>query len=193
MPPDNLHMTVLEITHSRQEYEISERIAQLQPCLQEITDYTLRHRCKLVKPMLSFDASAMALSFVPAASSQEEEHNYTYHHLRRDIYGICTDAGVEVDSRYVLPSAHLTIARFVNTEDTAKKLEDTTVPDHTKIEALIEAIEAINNWLHEEHWSDAQRENGSCVWWVGQEKGLDCQRGTLWYGNGNRVRIGEGF
>jgi hypothetical protein len=28
---------------------------------------------------------------------------------------------------------------------------------------------------------------------VGQEKGLDCRQGTLWYGGGETIRIGKGF
>jgi len=47
-----------------------------------MTDYTLTHRARLIKPMLSYDGAALALSFLPAAGeglsttskSPSEEH-----------------------------------------------------------------------------------------------------------------------
>ena len=67
MPRDNLHMTALEITHSKTAPEIDALVEQLRPVLEEVTDYTLTHRSRLVKPMITYDAQAMALSFLPAA------------------------------------------------------------------------------------------------------------------------------
>ncbi|KAI4136567.1 MAG: hypothetical protein LQ341_005547, partial [Variospora aurantia] len=107
-------MTALEITFSLTAPEISTFIHQLSPAIPAITDYTHSHSARLVKPMLSYDTAAIALSFVPAA---EAEDGYSYHHLRRDLYDLATSTGVEVASRYVVPSAHLTVARFVNQDD----------------------------------------------------------------------------
>ncbi len=68
----------------------------------------------------------IAVSFLPAAGetvvspppvAPEPDHQaylsdeYTYHHLRRDIFDIAREAGVDVGSRYVVPSAHITLGR----------------------------------------------------------------------------------
>jgi len=161
--------------------------------------------------MLSYDTSALALSLLPAAGENppstrpSEADDYTYHHLRRDIYSLCTDAGVTIGSRYTVPSAHLTIARFVTQEDIMIKETPTTQAesskdggqggvDREKVKELVERIEEINAWLEREYWprgGEGIRAGGE--WIVGEEKGLDCRRGTLWYGGGETVRLGKGF
>ena len=60
--------------------------------------------------------------------------------------------------------------------------------------AWLRKIEDVNVWLRETYWpkeGEERREDGE--WIVGQEKGLDCRQGTLWYGGGETVRIGMGF
>ena len=165
--------------------------------------------------MLSYDTSALALSFVPAAGeplshSQQPaaavpaspdtpptsaDDEYTYHHLRRDLFDLASNkAGVDVASRYVVPSAHLTVARFVTQEDIFISEENET-PDPGKVERLLETIDSINEDLKKKYWAE-EGEGGMAEgggWIVGQEKGLDCCRGTLWYGDGERVHLGRGF
>ena len=188
MPSSSLHMTTLEITHSQTPSTIASLLSTLAPSIPSITDYTLTHHPRLLSPMLSYDTSAIALSFLPAAASENDA--YTYHHLRRDIYSMCEAAGVEIASRYTVPSAHLTIARFVTQQDI---LGDRGV-EGAKVERLVERIEEVNRWLETEYWpreGNGVKEGGE--WVVGQEKGLDCRRGTLWYGGGETVRLGKGF
>jgi len=92
MPRDNLHLTALEITHSRTKEEIEQIVREHRERIPLITDYTFTHRARLIKPMIGFDASALALSFVPAAGEglgenrSLEDDKYSYHHLRR---GMC--------------------------------------------------------------------------------------------------------
>jgi hypothetical protein len=186
----------MEIAHSRTEPEIEGLVAKLQPHLEEITDYTHDHRTRLVRPLLGFDASAFALSFVPTVRSRRDHGDavYTYHHLRRDLHDLCKKCGVDVGSRYVVPSAHLTIGRFVTQADINQSDGDPPRPDPEKMKKLVQSIEEINTWLHEEYW----REDGKVRWdgseWVvGQTRGLDCGKGTLWYGDAQRVRLGKGF
>jgi hypothetical protein len=190
MPPDNLHMTTLEITHSLTEPEIEARVDLLSDKLEEITDFTFDHRARLVNPMVSYDASAVALSFVPAASREDE---YTYHHLRRDLYTLCSSTGVKVDSRYVVPSAHLTIGRFLDNRDLSNDGTDQGALDSGKIREFVAKIEEINKFLEDKYWGISNNNGSDGEWIVGQEKGLDCCKGTLWYGNGNRVHLGKGF
>ncbi|KAF7185544.1 hypothetical protein HII31_13041 [Pseudocercospora fuligena] len=175
MPQDSLHMTALEITHSLTAPEIDALVEQIKPHAESITDYTATHHPRLVRPTVSFDAQALALSWLPATGKEGDD--YTYHHLRRDLFTLASKTGVIVASRYVIPSAHLTIGRFINKEDTPDG-------DHEAISKLVHKIEEINAWLQ-----DCEDE-----WIVGEEKGLDFRKGTLWYGNGGEtIRLGRGF
>ena len=196
MPLDCLHMTVLEITHSKTEAEIEHIANSMDSQVAEIADFTYNNRARLVKPMLSYDAAAIALSFLPAAGEGLPEAKgadadaYTYHHLRRDLYGLCESAGVEVASRYVVPSSHLTIARFVTQKDITSK--DGNGIDGGKVEGLVGKLEEINAELRSKYWSeDSWIGKGS--WVVGEEKGLVNRRGTLWYGGGHSHYEGKGF
>ncbi len=194
-------MTVLEVDHSRSANEIAKLLDIVRPKVPEITDYTYNHRSRLVKPIVSYDGAALALSFVPAAGEGSKEasgnDDYTYHHLRRDIYGFASSTGVTVASRYVLPSSHLTIARFTVAEDFHTPSEDVKDGryDPEKMRGWIESIEETNRWLQAEFWNewDESPESKPLEWRVGEEKGLDCRYGTVWYGGGHTLRLGKGF
>ncbi|KAI9790412.1 MAG: transport between ER and Golgi ATPase protein [Candelina submexicana] len=202
MPSDRLHMTALEITHSRTVEEISTLVDKMRPQIAEITDYTLQHRARLVKPMISYDGTAVALSFLPAAYEDlsnwrvKPDDTYTYHHLRRDLYTLSKGTGVDIDSRYVVPSAHLTIGRFITDIDhSIIDADGKTVPDPKKMRNWLAKIDEINVWLENEYWPK-RNQAGIRVggeWIVGEGKGLDCRMGTLWYGTGVTVRLGQGF
>ena len=194
MPPSNLHMTAIEVTHSLTVEQINSLVEKLLPEVPAIADYTFNHRARLVKPMVSYDAQALALSLLPATgegSKSSDEDKYTYHHLRRDLFAKIQAAGLRVASRYVTPSAHLTIGRFITKKDF--ETADGKV-DNVKVEKLVATIEDINEWLQKEFWP---KEDGSIKdggeWIVGEEKGLDCHKGRLWYGGGDRVHLGKGF
>lgn len=201
MPQDCLHMTALEITHSKTAPEIASLVDTMRPSIPEITDYTFTHRTRLIKPTIGFDASALALSFVPAAGETSntgsgrtlEEDKYTYHHLRRDLYELCGKSGVKVDSRYVVPSSHLTIGRFIEAKDFEN---DDGAHDVAKMEKFLDKIEEINAWLENEFWPEHHHGNlpDGGEWIVGEEKGLICRAGSLWYGDGGEsVHTGKGF
>jgi hypothetical protein len=56
------------------------------------------------------------------------------------------------------------------------------------VERFVEGVEAVNKWLEEEFWGE-----GGMEWVVGEEKGLEMRKGTLWYGDGGEtVRVGKG-
>lgn len=192
MPLECLHMTVLEIAHSRSESEIEDMVMTMEETIPEITNLTYNRRARLVKPMISYDAAAIALSFLPAAGdSSAMEHEtkddaYTYHHLRRDVYALSKSTGVEVASRYVVPSSHLTIARFVTQKDFAKDAEKGLDPE--KVVKLVRKLEEINAELEPKYWLKS-----AGIWTVGEQKGLDCRKGTLWYGGGQTKHLGRGF
>ena len=198
MPPYKMHITALEIAFSRTAEEIEAIKNTLLPAIPTVASYTYRHRARLVKPMVSYDLSAFALSFLPASGepgvspppvapgTQEplvQGDQYTYHHVRRDLWDIAKQAGMTVDSRYVVPSAHVTLGRYLTREDHA-------TPEQRR--RWVEAIDEVNRWLETEVWGRAE---GDFVgeWVLGQERGLDVRVGTLWYGGGRSVLAGEGF
>ena len=200
MPQDNLHMTSLEVTHSKTAPEIAALVEKMRPGISGIVNHTLTHRPRLLKPAIGYDASAIALNFIPAAGEgltegrTAKDDAYSYHHFRRDLYSLCEQAGTRVDSRYVVPSAHLTIGRFITTKDFAKD-DDESSSDMAKMKRLVDKIEEINAWLQAEYWPS---EDGSPVraggeWIIGSEKGLDSRMGKLWYGGGQTVELGKGF
>ena len=211
MPLQRMHMTALEIVHSRTPEESKAIVDTASPGIPGIVNYTYGHRARLVKPMISYDLAAVALSFVPAVDepfaspppippATEEDasppSSYTYHHLRRDLFDKAKDTGVEIASRYVVPSAHITLARFMDTKEYA-------TPEARL--AWVAALEALNDWLEKDVWdsvwADAEGKQALLPphrrfvgeWVVGQERGLDARTGALWYGGGRSVMVGEGF
>lgn len=184
MPPNSLHMTALEITHSLTAPEIEAFVTQMQPILATMANYTTTHRARLVKPVVSFDAQALALSFLPAAGEPGrslDEDKYSYHHLRRDLFAQAQAGGVKVGSRYVVPSAHLTIGRFIKPQD-------------FEMAALMRVVDELNAWLEKEFWPSENGIMDGGEWVVGEEKGLEVRKGTLWYGSaGETVLLGVGF
>jgi hypothetical protein len=193
-----VHITTLEIAFSRTADEIEAIKEELKPAIPAIASYTYRHRARLVKPMVSYDLSAFALSFLPAAGEPvisppavapdnadvtKQGDSYTYHHLRRDMWDQAKEAGVIIDSRYIVPSAHITLGRYLTHTDHA------TADQRKK---WVDAIDEVNKWLETEVWGKSDSEVIG-EWIVGQEKGLDVHVGTLWYGGGRTVLQGEGF
>ncbi|KAI9739085.1 MAG: hypothetical protein M1834_007298 [Cirrosporium novae-zelandiae] len=201
MPPNNLHMTTLEVAHSLTADQIESLIQKLEPKIPEITDYPMEHRARLIRPVLSFDNSALALSWVPAAGEAlsdqrtSQDDAYTYHHLRRDIFDLSSSTGLNIGSRYVVPSAHLTIGRFVTHSDFQMAgTKGGEAVDPEKIKKWISKIQEINGWLREEYWPrEGENIKAGGEWIVGEEKGLECRKGRLWYGDGERIRLGQGF
>ncbi|KIH86714.1 hypothetical protein SPBR_08552 [Sporothrix brasiliensis 5110] len=239
MPTNRQHMTALEITHSKtpaEAFAVVDKMAKsmtqataddgsltAESGIASIVNYPYAHRARLVKPMLSYDLSAVALSFVPAAGEPRASpapippaqntavdavgDAYTYHHLRRDLFDRAQATGVEVASRYVVPSAHITLGRFIGQDDHA-------TPEARQ--AWVDTLDEINAWLEKEVWDKVWElsETDSDIagvsgyrkpdlppphrrlvgeWVVGQERGLDARTGALWYGGGRSVMVGQGF
>lgn len=242
-------MTTLEVAHSLTPPEIASLVGPLRASLAEITGYPSAHRARLVRPMVSYDLSALALSFLPAAGEHggptsppparpapgesggfdygegegwaavEDENDerrtaggsgaagtasrgdaYSYHHLRRDVFDLISTTGVPVASRYVVPSAHITLARYLVQGDHGTAAERG---------AWVAHIDRVNAWLEREVWAwDGEGEglkaqhdfDGTPLvrpfvgeWIVGHERGLDARCGALWYGGGRTIMLGEGF
>ncbi|KAJ7147687.1 RNA ligase/cyclic nucleotide phosphodiesterase [Mycena crocata] len=180
-PQTALHMTVLEVAHSRTVEEIALLAEQLSGVAPSIVNHPRTHHTRLVKPLLSFDASALALSFLPCPDA------YTYHHLRRDLFSLARTAVVELGGRYVVPSAHVTVGRFIRAED----LRTDERVDPGKVRKLVARIEDINAWLEREFGVEGSE---AMEWIVGEETGLEWRTGLVWYGfGGETLAMGEAF
>ncbi|KYK60301.1 hypothetical protein DCS_01438 [Drechmeria coniospora] len=203
MPTYRMHLTAIEIAFAKTPAEIASLVSALRPALPTVTSYTHGHRSRLVKPLLSYDRAAFALSFLPAAGERilspatsstaladaptapwpPQADAYTYHHLRRDLFDLVRGAGLDVVSRYQVPSAHITLGRFLDESD-----HDTA----EKRRLWTKTMDDINDWLRQEVWDRPEAEYVG-EWLVGQERGLDARDGTLWYGGGRTIMMGEGF
>ncbi|KAK9464424.1 RNA ligase/cyclic nucleotide phosphodiesterase [Lipomyces arxii] len=173
MPPQNLHLTALEILHSVPDTQLDflqQTLQQLRPHLDSLL--APRPAPVLVKPILSYDQHALALSFLPEDQPIGDSGDwYSYHHYRSDIFKIVQQrAGVEVGSRYQVPSAHVTIARFIK-------------PLEADMEDFIAKLEEASKWL-ETVGSKSVR------WCVNDERGTELRYGKIWYGTGPCERIG---
>lgn len=200
MPLHRLHMTTLEVAFSQTAEEIATLADKIQPSLHSILNHTRTYRSRLVKPMITYDLSAFAISFLPAAGEPltsppswvydsdvkqnvMQRDELTYHHIRRDIFAKIRDAGIVAASRYQVPSAHVTLGRFIHGDD-----HDTL----EKRDLWISTIDKINSWLEQEVWDQSQ---GDFVgeWHVGNEKGLEAACGPVWYGEARTILSGAEF
>jgi hypothetical protein len=192
-------MTTLEISSEKTADQTRKTIEAMDPKLiQELANYTIDHRARLVKPIISYDTSAIALSFVPAAGEHnhatysENDDRFTYHHLRRDLYDKVTMSGVSIAARYTLPSAHITIARFIKPVGTTNGDFDAPKVIEQKAKQLVAKFEDLNLELRSTLWRRLG-DPSQGEWVVGHEKGLEFMWGTTWYGKGESIVLGDGF
>ncbi|OQE41870.1 hypothetical protein PENCOP_c004G07558 [Penicillium coprophilum] len=189
VPPDHLHMTTLEIRSSLTEPEIDKISSSLEMSgvVAELANYTLTHRARLVKPVISYDTSAIALSFVPAAGEEDhyeysgKDDKFTYHHLRNDLHNIITQSGCPIAARYTVPSAHITIGRFITPSGPQERELYSLEEFEKKASQLVYQIEDLNHELRSNVWRRLG-DPSEGQWVIGHEKGLELMKGQTWYG-----------
>lgn len=197
MPPQNLHMTTLEMVSAKTAQDVDQVAAFLRANapLQELVNYTLTHRARLGRPVVSYDASALALSFLPVFEETEKmtdagNGTYSYHHLRSDLYDRITQSGCQIGARYSVPSAHITIARFVVPIGSTHEEELAALGE--RVVKLVERLEDINQELRSDEWKRFGSPSRG-EWTVGQERGLELNKGVAWYGTGEKLLVGQGI
>ena len=136
---------------------------------------------------------ALALSFLPV---QPDNSKYTYHHLRRDLWNETVQkSGLLSCGRYVVPSAHVTIARFnsINVFPGDPDDESATLQDRN-LRRWLQCIDVINTWLSDiDDPARIEAENNEFSWWtLGEEEGLELRIGRTWYGGGELLCKGLG-
>lgn len=182
---------------------------QLAPIIPELIALPkTTHGCILCKPQISFDLSGVALSFVPWPWEEATllpgppdqgvprvsgprnllgfKKQLTIHHLRRELFQSITRHGVTVASRYRDPTAHITLARFVDkpSHSPSSDPRHSTLNDSEwykeNVERFVDTIGRLNKDL-------ALNEE---IWEIKEE--LVCRVGSLWYGDGETFGGGEG-
>ena len=135
--------------------------------LKRVCDAAREMETVLDAPGLGYDGGAVAVSFLPRVGGAG------YVGLREEMWRRCKEVGVEVRSRYVLPSAHVTVARYVGAEGWEEGMG-----------GWVKGLEGVGEWL-----KGVPEEEGR--WRVGVERGVECRTGRLWYGGGERVVASE--
>lgn len=102
-PHSELHLTLLEICHSRTPKEVAEVISKLRPLLSCL--FKDVHSIHLQNPEFGFDTHACAVAFLPADDSLQFD--------RAHLAQVLTASGIPIDSRYASQSAHVTVMRYV--------------------------------------------------------------------------------
>ena len=183
MPRDSLHITALEVTHSTTYSAVESLIVSIGlSLLEKMVAWPKGKGVRLGKPLLSYDKAALAISFLPLEGGKDK--SYTYHHLRRDLWGVLEEEGFDVDSRYIVPSAHVTVGRFFRREGNEAE-EPGEVQE--KMKRWIGVIDSINDWLEKEGENYMRGENGQADPFWEMESPLVLRKGRLWYGGGDSV------
>jgi 2'-5' RNA ligase len=102
-PPSDLHLTLVEICHSRTPEEVFHIADVVGPETSRIA--ATASVPKVDSPMLVFDSRAIALNFLPADG--------TLQNTRQSILEGLVNIGISVDSRHEAKSAHVTLMRYI--------------------------------------------------------------------------------
>ena len=102
-PPSDLHLTLVEICHSRSPEEASVIAGVVGSEIGRIAATTPLP--KVDSPMLVFDSRAIALNFLPTDDALQN--------ARQSILAALSNLGISIDSRYKTKSAHVTLMRYI--------------------------------------------------------------------------------
>jgi hypothetical protein len=203
IPVLHQHLTVLELSHRHS-------VPQLQATYDALTKETAQAmtnipsslpKCqtiRLVKPFLSFDEKAVAVTFVPDASnasyatngyaSDEDDKvhdsdHFTYQHLRSEMHKLAMKSGIKIDTCYTTATAHITLGRFIGdsvfapssvNHDADGANDDDT---QTRTRNFVKLVQEINKELESSLWGE-----DGMKWVIAGDKGLECQFGYVKWG-----------
>ncbi|CCT72946.1 uncharacterized protein FFUJ_12844 [Fusarium fujikuroi IMI 58289] len=190
-PQDCLHMTVIVVALSITPKELVDKTIKFKPCLKKLASIFHGQQIRLVKPKLSFNEGGVALSFVPAADEETQDSrtkttDYTYLHLRRDIFALCSEKGVDAETQKGATACHITLARFITQEDHSRNGN----PSQEAMAFWVTGIEEINEMLAQKYWpheGSVPPDSGS--WVIDGRRSLDIRAGTIWYGGGQSLDL----
>lgn len=159
IPESWLHLTALEICHTKPADEVEHMARSMTPALSkalEVADSKLT----LYKPMVSFDQRAIALSFISKPPTSQTVYREALFNVVQDN----TPPDVSPSSRYSAPSAHVTIIRFIDNLDPAQ------------VQSLISTIQSTNKDILD-----------SPIEWEFKPGTSQCHYGRTWYGKGTVI------
>ena len=104
------------VSASESESEYTTLLAQLttdnHALAKALTERALRTPLVFDSPSVNLDVSGVALSFLPCPQAEDGENDILA--LRARLFSTLASHGVSPHMRYALPSAHITVARFVD-------------------------------------------------------------------------------
>lgn len=103
-PSSDLHLTLLELCHSRKPEEATQIATQTERFLNEIL--TGIGSATVDNPILGFDERGCALNFIPVDDALQEARTTIRHCLETH--------GIAVDARYLPKSAHVSLMRYIS-------------------------------------------------------------------------------
>ncbi len=102
-PPQDLHLTLVEVCHSRTREEAERIAAAVRSCAPGLL--SPETPAAIDAPAVTFDRKGVALSFLPCDSRLQSTRQAIRENLGRN--------GVAVESRYLPLSAHITLLRYI--------------------------------------------------------------------------------
>jgi hypothetical protein len=184
IPAEDMHLSIVEISH-RHDVPFLRKVHSflgdhLLLKLLSVISSPEREPLRLIKPMLLFDKSGVALSFVPAVADN------TYHHLRTQLHTMLLETGMAIDTCYTAPIAHITIARFVD-DRLFIPCPDWPKTKEEQLHAWEDLISAVNRDLRRKYWGEGNE--AAFEWVVGKELGLEAQLGYIKFGRPRRMAL----
>jgi 2'-5' RNA ligase len=110
-PPSDLHLTLVEICHSRPPEDASFIAGVVASEIRRIAAMTSLP--KVDSPMLAFDSHAVALNLLPTDDALQSARQFILEEL--------SNLGISMDSRYETKSAHVTLMRYITPLRTASE------------------------------------------------------------------------
>lgn len=172
--PRNLHITLMDVQTRAPPAEIEQLVLRMRPHVEAIVG-RVKGPFTLTRPKLMLDKNAIALTWVPADTLDDDPNMPTlaqaphngvqsrYNHLqcRYDLYQGCASAGFTPHMRYVSLSAHCTLARFLQ-------------PCHGFPQQLLDSI--MSCLVDQDRLS-----------WTIRPQDIHITHGANWYGGGRHI------
>lgn len=132
-PPSDLHLTLVEICHSRTPEDALRIAGVVGPEIRRLAAITSLP--KVDSPMLVFDSHAVALNFLPTDEALQN--------ARQSIREGLVNIGISTDARHETKSAHVTLMRYItplrsSSEEWVSSLLN--VPPKPKLEWLLSPV-----------------------------------------------------
>ncbi|CUM65865.1 uncharacterized protein PRCAT00003515001 [Priceomyces carsonii] len=149
LPPELLHLTVLEIALLLPKSSIMKIVEEVLPHIETILRIA-NDGPVLNEPLICFDSNAIAVSFTSVGKCSSR--------YRQDVFESVSLYDIKAQPRYLSPTMHITIVRFV------KEL------DEEDIKSLLQKVDELNSSIQNFEWKVSKCELNYGLGWYGQPK-----------------------